>query len=204
MKIGLISDIHASVAPLLEAFTIFEQENVDEILLLGDMAGYGEELEQSVQLLSKRECIAILGNHDVWYVDRHTGSKENGIKKFFHNLPVTWGGDIMGKRVFAVHASPPSSMVRGITLLDRCENIMFSMRDQWALELDEYNFDVLAVGHTHQVYAETLGRTLVINPGSTKFNNCCAVLSLPEMEAAFFSLAGRPVRKVWHWGDMIR
>ena len=60
-KIGLISDIHATVAPLREALTIFLQERVDLILCLGDIAGYGTELEQSIELLVESGCITIQG-----------------------------------------------------------------------------------------------------------------------------------------------
>jgi predicted phosphodiesterase len=39
---------------------------------------------------------------------------------------------------------------------------------------------VLVVGHTHQVFAETVGGVLVVNPGSSAFNHSCAILSLPD------------------------
>jgi len=58
----------------------------------------------------------------------------------------------------------------------------------------------LIVGHTHQVFAEQLGRTLLINPGSTKFNNTCMILSLPNMEVQVLSLLNKTPLKVWNWG----
>ena len=80
--------------------------------------------------------------------------------------------------------------------------MMSGRKEQWRLELEGYDFDALVVGHTHQVFTEVLGQTLVINPGSTKFNNTCAILSLPAKEVSMFSLLGRPPKKVWHWGMM--
>ncbi len=68
-KIGLISDIHAAVASLREALAIFAQERVDLVLCAGDIAGYGTELEQSVELLIESGCTTILGNHDIRQVD---------------------------------------------------------------------------------------------------------------------------------------
>lgn len=201
-KIGLISDVHATAAPLLEALRIFEQEGVDLVLCAGDIAGYGTELEQSIELLIEWSCITILGNHDVWYITKKIGRMEKWVEAFFHNLPATWESTIEGKRMFAVHASPPLSMKRGITLLDQYEKIMFSKKEQWSSELEGFGFDVLAVGHTHQVFAEWLGQTLVINPGSTKFNNTCAILSLPDLEVRIVPLSGKTPRKVWHWGIM--
>jgi predicted phosphodiesterase len=60
---------------------------------------------------------------------------------------------------------------------------------------------VLIVGHTHQVFAEQLGKTLVINPGSTRFNHCCAMLSLPNITIKWFSLSGQKITYTWNWGD---
>lgn len=201
-KIGLISDVHATVAPLREALTIFERESVDLILCAGDIAGYGTELEQSIDLLVGKDCITILGNHDVWHLEHQVGKIEKGVERYLHNLPVTWESTVEGKRFFAVHASPPLSLTRGITLLDQYGKIMASEKEQWAHELYEYEFDVLVVGHTHQVFAEVLGETLVINPGSTKFNHACAIVSLPDLEVRTVPLSGKTPRKIWHWGMM--
>ncbi len=199
-QIGLISDVHATAGPLREALAILERKSVDRIICTGDIAGYGNQLNECIELLIDSNCLAILGNHDVWYSDRHIGTMDQPVAAFFHNLPITWQATITGKRIFAVHASPPASMKRGITLLDQYGKIISGEKDQWELELEGYNYDILIVGHTHQVYAEYLGRILVINPGSTKFNNSCAILRLPEMEVSVFPLSGKNIRKIWHWG----
>ena len=200
VKIGLIGDVHATVGPILEALRIFEQESVDLILCVGDIAGYGTELEQSIKLLIESGCITLLGNHDAWYINHNFRGLKKWVETFFYNLPVTWESTIEGKRFFAVHASPPISMDKGITLLDQYETIMADKKEQWGLELEKYGFDVLVVGHTHQVFAELLRQTLVINPGSTKFNNSCAILSLPDLEVKIVPLLGQTIRRVWHWG----
>jgi len=51
-KIGLISDVHATIAPLRDALSIFQQEDVDIILCAGDIAGYGNELNQTIEQLT--------------------------------------------------------------------------------------------------------------------------------------------------------
>ena len=63
------------------------------------------------------------------------------------------------------------------------------------------DYDVLVVGHTHQVYAEFIGNTLVVNPGSSVFNHCCAILRLPEMTVQMFPLSGKKIEKTWNWGQ---
>ncbi len=46
VKIGLISDPHASVAPLREVLELFRREGGGTTLCAGDIAGYGVELGQ--------------------------------------------------------------------------------------------------------------------------------------------------------------
>jgi len=201
-KIGLISDLHAAVVPLREALTIFQGENVDLVLCAGDIAGYGTELNSCVELLLDRGARTILGNHDIWCLEDHDADLSEATKDFLGRLALTWKATLEGNRLLAVHASPPRSVSRGITLLDQYENILVEEKQRWALELAPYKLDVLIVGHTHQVFAEMLGQTLVINPGSTRFNHSCAVLRLPSREVQFFPLSGKTVRRVWHWGLM--
>ena len=71
----------------------------------------------------------------------------------------------------------------------------------WTQQLAGYGCDVLVVGHSHQVFAEWLGDTLVVNPGSTVFNHSCAILQLPEMTVQLLPLSGKPIRKTWNWAD---
>ena len=51
MKIGLFSDVHATVDPVEEALTLFRREGVDMTICAGDIAGYGEELNDTVEML---------------------------------------------------------------------------------------------------------------------------------------------------------
>ena len=92
---------------------------------------------------------------------------------------------IAGKRLYMVHASPPDSVNNGIRLLDLDGNLIAAKKARWTEyllgHLLGFRHDVLLVGHTHQVFCEQLGDTLVINPGSARFNHTCAILSLPDL-----------------------
>lgn len=199
MKVGLISDVHATPAPLKEALALFRQHNVDMIICAGDIAGYGEELEQTVELLIESECKTITGNHDVWYLNDPAQDENKRIKDFFSALPKTLDFSAAGKQVYVVHASPPHSMMKGIDLLDMDARVNAERKSQWVNTVDEFDFDVLIVGHTHQVFAEKLGKTLVINPGSTKFNHTCTILTLPELTVELLPLSNKEIVKTWNW-----
>ena len=199
-KIGLISDVHATAGPVQEALAVFQRQRVDRVFCGGDIAGYGTELDESVDLLIRSGCETIMGNHDLWYLDNPADGKAELVVAFLEKLPLWLQVTLEGKRVYLVHASPPQSLMEGITLLDENAQILADRKNRWKDEMDRYEFDVLVVGHTHQVFVEQMDNVLVINPGSTKFNHSCAILSLPEMEVQIFPLSNKNLVRVWNWG----
>jgi putative phosphoesterase len=202
MKIGLISDVHATVNPLREALTIFREKHVDLSLCAGDIAGYGDELGETVALLMESQCRVISGNHDIWFLSSPVPSGRKWIETYFSELPSFLEFTLEGTSLYMVHASPPSSNMKGIKLLDEQGGILPERKEQWSKYLKKFKHDVLIVGHTHQVFAETLGNSLVINPGSTKFNHTCAILTLPDLKVQIFPLSNRTPLTVWNWRQM--
>jgi len=200
VKVGIISDVHATPAPVQEALGIFQREAVDTILCAGDIAGYGRKLEQTVTLLRGHSCHVTLGNHDLWWLNRCDYQTEGPTEKYLRTLPTVIDLSFEKKKIHMVHASPPESLQEGIKLLDENAVLLQEQKDYWVDHLKTFPFDVLVVGHTHQVFVEQLGHVLVINPGSTLFNHTCAVLTLPEMDVQIFSLSGKEPVMSWNWG----
>ena len=201
--IGLISDVHAAPEPVAEALSIFAKAGVDQVLCAGDIAGYLDEPEQTIKLLIDNDCITIIGNHDLQYLDHHEDEPDNEAVAFLRALPVTYETTIEGKTVYMVHAQPPDVCHGGIKLLDKNGDLMPDKVEQWTEKLQPFNYDVLVVGHTHQVFVEMIGNMLVVNPGSSVFNNCCAILRLPEMTVELFPLSGKQIQKTWNWGEHV-
>jgi len=199
-RIGLISDPHATAAPVAEALSLFKAAGVDRIFCAGDIAGYGKELEQTLDLLIEGDCRAVIGNHDLWFVQDSADKQRTRTGTFFSTLPSVLELGIEGKKLYMVHASPPRSYMEGIKLLDERGEILAERKQEWSERLQGFEYDVLVVGHTHQVFAERLANTLVINPGSTKFNHSCAILDLPGLEFRVLPLSGQKVVKTWNWG----
>jgi len=200
VKIGLIGDVHATAPPVREALALLQREGVDAILCPGDIAGYGAELEATVELLIDNGCNAILGNHDLWWLSGSGREAGGSVENYLRALPTVLQASFAGKELYMVHGSPPESLMDGIRLLDVNGMLIQDQKDIWTDFLKNFPFDVLVVGHTHQVFAEQLGGVLVVNPGSTRFNHTCAVLSLPEMDVRFIPLGGRAPVPAWNWG----
>ena len=200
-KIGLISDTHSTLAPLKEALSIFKREQVDMVICAGDIAGYGEdELMQTIDLLLKHDCKMVAGNHDQITVDMENCDQLEKIETFFKTLPLTLEFNVEGKQIYVVHAHPPDSQHGGIKLLDPQGHVYADRKADWQQQLENFDHDVLIVGHTHQVFVEQIGKVLVINPGSTQFNHTCMVLNLPDMHVETFALSNMQPVMTWNWG----
>ncbi|MCG6937948.1 MAG: metallophosphatase family protein [Gammaproteobacteria bacterium] len=199
--IGLISDVHSSPEPVAEALSIFVREGVDQVFCAGDIAGYMDQLEPTISLLGENNCRVVRGNHDLMYLDKHKLDADNETLSYLKQLPAFIDVVIEGKKLYMVHAQPPDGCHGGIKLRDR-EGILQAERiELWKELLAEFNYDVLVVGHTHQVYAEFIGNILVVNPGSSVFNYSCAILQLPEMTVQFFPLSGKSIKNTWNWAE---
>ncbi len=64
MRYGIISDIHGNLEALEAVFKELEKQDLDKILCLGDVIGYGPDPEECVALVRSRADIILAGNHD--------------------------------------------------------------------------------------------------------------------------------------------
>ena len=198
-RIGLISDVHCSPEPLAEALELFSREKVDDIICCGDIAGYYDSLEPTIELLARSNCKTIVGNHDQSYLEKSAQDGESRIRAYLQNLPQTLNLEIEGKRIYVVHANPPSEQHGGIKLLDQQGELRQDRINEWTMALTGFGHDVLIVGHTHQVYAVQLGDVFVINPGSSAFNHSCMILSLPDLSVQTCALGKQEIIKCWNF-----
>jgi predicted phosphodiesterase len=64
MRFGIVSDIHSNLEALDAVLSEIAAANVDALLCLGDIVGYGPNPNECCDRLRDRKCIAIAGNHD--------------------------------------------------------------------------------------------------------------------------------------------
>ena len=199
-RLGLLSDPHATPQPVAEALALFRRERVDQVLCAGDIAGYGNALAETIELLQSAGTICILGNHDLCYLNRQRG-EDWYVDAYLGTLPSARELMIDGGTVYLVHANPPEASHGGIRLRDKEGKLDAAAMANWATQLHGFDPRLLVVGHTHQVYAERFGKTLLVNPGSCTFNHSCAIIALPECRIEWFALGGKPISVVWNWGQ---
>ncbi len=199
-RIGLVSDVHSSPGPLRQALEIFAAEGVDEIICAGDIAGYYDTLEPTIDLLAQANCRTIAGNHDLSWLQRPAHAEDGRVRDYLQALPPTLELEIEGVKLLAVHANPPAAQHGGIRLLDQQGRPRPERLQEWTQKLSSLEHDLLIVGHTHQVYALRLGGVMVINPGSTVFNHSCMIVSLPELSVRSFALGDHEIVECWNFG----
>ena len=64
MKLGLITDIHEHVEHLQTALDCLCAAKVDRIVMIGDVVGMAQRLEETCRLLAEAQAIGVWGNHD--------------------------------------------------------------------------------------------------------------------------------------------
>lgn len=201
-RIGIISDVHASPEPLQQALDIFDKAKVSEIICVGDIAGYFDELIPCIDLLKNYRCKTIVGNHDQSWLADNPDQINSETYAYLQALPETIELTLEGRKILVVHAEPPSTQHGGIKLLDKEGEFIPELLDDWTEKLATLGYDVLIVGHTHQVYALPLGDVFVVNPGSSQFNHSCMILSLPDMAVEILALEDKPVINSWNFSQL--
>ena len=64
MRYAIISDVHANEAALRAVLTDAADEQVEKIICLGDVLGYGPEPVTALELVYRRAHVCLAGNHD--------------------------------------------------------------------------------------------------------------------------------------------
>ncbi len=63
-RFAVIADVHANIAALEAVVADIADHGVQQILVLGDVVGYGPHPEACIDLLRQQDCLVIQGNHD--------------------------------------------------------------------------------------------------------------------------------------------
>lgn len=159
MRIGIVSDIHCNVAGLEQALALMG--DVDELICAGDTIYQFRFSNDVVRVLRERGARTIQGNHEEVLLGRDgerarsSPSVDRALLAWLNDRPLNLRTRVNGKELFVVHGSPweprreylyPHSPTLG--------------------RFQDFDADVVILGHTHYQMAKRVGRTLLINPGS--------------------------------------
>jgi putative phosphoesterase len=166
MKVGVVSDIHGNL-PAFEAVIDDMPEDVDEMVCLGDIVGYGPFPLDCVRRTWQYCRPVVQGNHDREFVNpegytdnemaleglRYSKQQVKGsYREWLQDLPRRT--DFLDGDVLLVH-SHPEEVDRYVTPRSFPEVRPF---------LDDYRACFL--GHTHIQHEAVIDDRLILNPGS--------------------------------------
>jgi predicted phosphodiesterase len=102
---AIISDIHSNVEALEAVLEDIRSQDIDEILCLGDVVGYGPDPEVCIDIVEKECRFCLSGNHDyatLTKAERFNPLAEEAIDYTRNRLkPAPFKGDWYKKLVFA-------------------------------------------------------------------------------------------------------
>ena len=176
MKIAIISDIHGNYDALFAVLEKAKTEDVDHLLILGDIVGYYYHPEKIMDLLSHWSFDIIKGNHErllenlmedsslteMVRLKYGSGHQDALIKlskaqlNFLINLPETKTVKFEKISLFMCHGSPWSNDLyiypdSHYDLINKC---------------DIQGCDFVLIGHSHYSFTIKNLNSILINPGS--------------------------------------
>jgi putative phosphoesterase len=176
MKIGVLSDIHGNHYALKEVLNDARLENVNRLIILGDLVGYYYYPNLVLDLISEWGFDIIKGNHEeilfnildhpksIELINNKYGTghqcaidKLNDIQlNFLRSLPETKSIIINGVSILMTHGSPWSKDLYIYPDADK----------EIVKKFDNFNYDFILFGHTHYACSFKTANGFALNPGS--------------------------------------
>jgi putative phosphoesterase len=159
VRIGVVSDIHCNIAGLEQALTLMG--DVDELICAGDAVYQYRFSNEVVRLLRERGARVIQGNHDETLLGRDgvrarsAAWVDQDLVRWLSEQPLEQRVQVNSKTLVIAHGSP---------LEPRNEYLYPNSATLGRFQ--DFDADIVIVGHTHYQMAKRVGRTLIVNPGS--------------------------------------
>jgi putative phosphoesterase len=159
MRVGIVSDIHCNAQGLIQALTLMG--NVDEVICAGDTIYQYRFSNDVIRLLRERDAHTVLGNHEEIFLSpqgdraRSSATVDQRELAWLAERPPELRVNVNSKLLHVVHGSPWDP---------RFEYLY--PHSPTLKRFEDFDADIVILGHTHYQMAERVGRTLVINPGS--------------------------------------
>jgi putative phosphoesterase len=176
MKIGLLGDIHGNALALRAVLASARIEQVECLLVTGDLVGYYFAPDQVMELLESWDCHIVRGNHEDMLaaarrdpailpeIEKKYGSGlhmaikrlTDGQLDMLCNLSHPKHVNLDGRRLLLCHGSP----------WDNDEYLYPDSNEALLARCASPDIDMVILGHTHYPMMRHVGATLIVNPGS--------------------------------------
>jgi predicted phosphodiesterase len=162
---AIIADVHGNFPALRSVLNEIDQENIKDIVCLGDVSGYYCMLNECVGALCERDVVNIMGNHDHYLVSGVRCTRSNSA-----NVCLDYQRTVVDpENLQWLAKSPPCLEFGDVSMTHGGWN---DFRDEYLYEISSKSFahlpwTFLFSAHTHvQVLARFSGGQVYCNPGS--------------------------------------
>lgn len=185
MKLLVISDIHGRIDNLKETL---DNSFYDYILVAGDLFGYFPLSDDTLKIFENFNTKYVLGNHDLYFF-RKLFPKLFEIKFNSLNLNMLPNEDYFSKYGvlfddFEVDMQILTNLLENAILINEfhidnlriimchgspynpVDDYIYSDSDKLDKIFDDFEFDILILGHTHKSFIRKKEKRLIVNPGS--------------------------------------
>ncbi len=178
MKFALYSDIHAQIPQLDAVQAAVARENVDKVIVIGDLVMLGPDSDKVVQrLMDSPEIDVVVGNLDLWVVNKRWETHEpksphqawmfEMAKKTREQMTeeqLEW----LGKLPFGITYTPEKGHdfhIFHATPNDIGDDDAIPLRltdEQVKEKIKGETADVMAFGHVHGAYVREIGKQTLV------------------------------------------
>ncbi len=175
-KLAVIADIHANLVAFETTLSDIKTQGITDILCLGDVANFGPQPVETLELIREIACPIVMGNNDAtllepikpetlpeekrWFAEVEAWCAEqfsDDHKSFIRSFKPIVELELDNLQLLAYHGSPKSYN----------DPITATTPDE---VLESYfansNADIFVGGHTHEQFIRRYFDKRVLNPGS--------------------------------------
>ncbi len=177
MRIALVSDIHGNLIALEAIFRALKRHAPEQIISLGDVAGFGPEPHEVIAILREHQWPTVVGNSDHALLNPTLNPDAEGLSLAFQEIKL-WGSEqltLEDKAYLQTFQPTVEIELDGTARLLCYHGSPHSFHDEVlpttpTEQLDEWfggqEAICLAGGHTHQPMVRRYAGRAIINPGS--------------------------------------
>jgi len=151
MKYAIISDIHGNLEALDTVLTEIDKQNVDSIVCLGDIVGYGPNPNECVDKVREVAEVSLAGNHDY----APLGKLDLSYFNPWARDAIRWTADELSESSIQFLLELPLKLeMNGFTIVHATPeqpaewNYILTIGDA-ARNFSEFNGQVCFIGHSH-------------------------------------------------------
>lgn len=180
MKIGVLSDIHGNIYALEEVLKVARQENIEKLLILGDIVGYYYHPEEVMDQLNIWDYSVIKGNHETILENIISGDINESIIRAKYGSGHRKAIDKLSKTQLETICNAPEKLILEIDNI----KILMCHGSPWSSDFYLYpdtsknilgqceqpEIDIVFTGHSHRAFLYKADHSMLINVGSVGQN----------------------------------